>query len=274
MASVEFELKRTSRNSYRIYFACSLPGEPGCGYPDNDFHAEHEFIGTPEGAIKEAERTSLQKYQGDFSWWIVENPNIKEVDIEKKAEPKDNEQRFTSTTRMTEVIEESPLITYHESKEELESILDEPSYLSISLPLPTREGQQEFHHIQFDLFDNDVLVDGGNQKPGSCPGRKYGEKYGKSATESSVTVREMLYRWNLVYGIRVTHVLRTERYTSFHTDEFVKKNPLKFDIYTFSPDPKLLRKAEEERQAELEEEKRWQDALIERLIITGTTLKS
>ena len=55
---------------YKICFACTLPGEPGCGCPDNDFYAEHEFTGTHQEAIREAERISFELYRGDFRWWI------------------------------------------------------------------------------------------------------------------------------------------------------------------------------------------------------------
>jgi len=55
---------------YVIHFACSYPGEPGCGCPDNNFHAEHEFYGTREQAEAEAARISIEKYRGDCVWWI------------------------------------------------------------------------------------------------------------------------------------------------------------------------------------------------------------
>lgn len=57
---------------YKICFACTYPDEPGCGCPDNDFYAEHEFEGTHESAEKEAKRISREIYMGDFVWWINE----------------------------------------------------------------------------------------------------------------------------------------------------------------------------------------------------------
>lgn len=63
-----------------------------------------------------------------------------------------------------------------------------------------------------------------------------------------------------------------DSYTSYHTDEFVKKNPLKLEIYPFSPDPELLRKAQEKYQAQLEERKRKFDALSEKLRVNRSTL--
>jgi hypothetical protein len=54
-----------------ICFACSSPDEPGCGCPDNDFYAEHEFSGSYEDAKLEAGRISYEKYFGDFQYWII-----------------------------------------------------------------------------------------------------------------------------------------------------------------------------------------------------------
>jgi len=58
---------------YTIHFACTLPGEPGCGCSDGDFHGEHEFSGDFPGAIKEAKRISFETYAGDFRWWITDS---------------------------------------------------------------------------------------------------------------------------------------------------------------------------------------------------------
>lgn len=55
---------------WTIYFACTLPDEPGCGCPDGDFLGEHHFQGTRRDAEAAAERISWETYAGDFRWWI------------------------------------------------------------------------------------------------------------------------------------------------------------------------------------------------------------
>ena len=56
---------------FAINFACSLPGEPGCGCQDGDFHSEFWFDGTRGEAEDEARRIHHEVYQGDFRWWLV-----------------------------------------------------------------------------------------------------------------------------------------------------------------------------------------------------------
>ena len=59
------------REMFEIHFACTLPDEPGCGCPDNDFYASYDFWGTIDEARNEAKRISYEKYRGDFTWWIT-----------------------------------------------------------------------------------------------------------------------------------------------------------------------------------------------------------
>lgn len=56
---------------YVIHFACTRPGEPGCGCPDGDFHATHPFQGTYAEAFSEAEEISSSQYRGDFTFWVT-----------------------------------------------------------------------------------------------------------------------------------------------------------------------------------------------------------
>jgi len=58
------------KGQWKINFACTRPGEPGCGCPDNDFFASHDFFGTYEEAEAEARRLSWERYRGDFQHWI------------------------------------------------------------------------------------------------------------------------------------------------------------------------------------------------------------
>jgi 8-oxo-dGTP pyrophosphatase MutT (NUDIX family) len=54
-----------------ICFACTTPAEPGCGCPDNDFYAEHEFSADYEDAKLAAGRISRANYFDDFQYWIA-----------------------------------------------------------------------------------------------------------------------------------------------------------------------------------------------------------
>jgi hypothetical protein len=58
------------RGRWKLCFACTLPGEPGCGCPDNDFYAEHKAAGTYEEAEALARELSWERYGGDFRYWI------------------------------------------------------------------------------------------------------------------------------------------------------------------------------------------------------------
>jgi ADP-ribose pyrophosphatase YjhB (NUDIX family) len=56
---------------WTIGFGCTQPGEPGCGCPDGDFYAEHEFTGPFNEAENAAREISREQYFGDFTWWLI-----------------------------------------------------------------------------------------------------------------------------------------------------------------------------------------------------------
>ncbi len=244
---------------YRICFACTLPSEPGCGCPDNDFYAEQGFEGSAEGAIKMAERTSWERYRGDFQWWIIEDPSIKlylEVPVKKP------EKRLYTPQKLSDELKKSNNVIHHNSKEDLTSILSEPTYTEIAIEFNLG---REFHCIDFNLYNNGLLVDRGKQKPGSS-------NKPHVVTKSLFSVEEMIYKLNLVYGKKVSHVLRIDRYTKFHTKEFAEQSPLKMDTYEFHINDELMTKyLKKHKDFSDEEEQRFRD-MCERLETRGTTL--
>jgi len=254
---------------YKICFACSLPGEPGCGCPDNDFYAEHGFEGSAAETIKEAERVSWERYSGDFQWWVVEDPNVK-IDLEKSI---DKPQSVLYTPpRISDELKKSSNVRHHNSIEDLISILNEPTYIEIALFPPGIKDSidfgyknWEFHCVDFDLYNNDLLVDRGKQKPGSS-------SKPHNVTKSLFSVEEMIYKLNLVYGKQVSHVVRTERYTDFHTREFVEQHPLKMDVYDFQVNDELMNKYAKQHRDFFEEKEQRFKSICERLETRGTTL--
>ncbi len=254
---------------FKICFADSLPGEPGGGGPDNDFYAEHGFEGSAAEAIKRAEKISWKEYSGDFQWWIVEDPSV-EIDLEEPVEKP--QPRLYTPPSMSDELKKSRNVTYHHSREDLTSILNEPTYITISLfPPGVRDSidfgyrNWEFHCIEFDLYNNDLLVDRGKQKPGSS-------SKPNNVTKSLLSVEEMIYKLNLAHGKQVSHVLRTEEYTDFHTKEFVGQHPLKIDVYDFQVNDELMGKYAKQHKDFLEEKEREFRSICERLETRGTTL--
>lgn len=254
---------------FRICFADSLPREPGGGGPDNDFYAEHGFEGSAVEAIKRAERISWEKYRGDFTWWIVEDPSV-EIDLEMSVEKP--QPRLYTPPKLSDELKRSRNVTYHHSRENLASILNEPTHTEISLfPPGVRDSKDfgyrnwEFHCTEFDLYNNGLLVDRGKQKPG-------GSSKPHNVTKSLFSVEEMIYKLNLAYGKQVSHVLRTERYTDFHTREFIEQHPLKMDVYDFQVNDRLMDKYAKLHRDFLEEKERMFRDICERLETRGTTL--
>lgn len=163
--------------------------------------------------------------------------------------------------RMSDEIRKSSNVKYH-SIEDLNSILNEPTYTQIALFPPGIKNtlefgykHWEFHLIDFDLYNLDLLVDKGKQKPGSSTKPH-------NVTKSLFSVEEMIYNLNLIYWVHVSHVVRTERYTDFHTKEFVEQYPLKIDVYDFQFNDKLMDKYKELKFR----------IICERLETRGTTL--
>jgi len=254
---------------YKISFACSLPGEPGCGCPDNDFYAEHGFEGSASEAIKRAEKISWEKYRGDFQWWIVEDPNA-EIDLEKSV--KKPQPRLYTPPKLSDELQRTNNVVYHSSREDLTSILREPTYTEIGLFPPGVSNSiefgyknWEFHCVDFDLYNDDLLVDRGNQKPGSS-------SKPHNVTKSLFSVEEMIYELNLAYGKQVSHILRTDRYTDFHTKEFVDQHPLKMDVYEFNIDCGLMSRYEKQHRDFIYEKERRFRNICDRLETRGTTL--
>jgi hypothetical protein len=62
--------KLVESSTWTIFFACTYPGEPGCGCPASNFLGKHTFVGAYEMAEAEAKRISYEVYYGDFVWWI------------------------------------------------------------------------------------------------------------------------------------------------------------------------------------------------------------
>jgi len=253
-------------STYRICFACSFPEGLGCRHPDDDFYAEYEFEGNASETIKRAEKISREEYGRFFQWWIVEDPNI-------------NKSQLTLFTPLGELdkLKISSQVSYHSPVEDLITILNEPTYTETSLfPLGIKDSIEfgyrnwEFHCVDFDLYNNDLLVDRGKQKPGSSTKPH-------NVTKSLFSVEKMIYELNLAYGKQVSHVLRIDRHTDFHTREFVEQHPLKMDIYEFQVQDKLMSKYkimsryEKQHQDVFEKERRLRN-ICERLETRGTTL--
>ncbi len=261
---------------YKICFACTLPGEPGCGCPDNDFYAEHGFEGSAEEAVQKAESLSWENYSGDFRWWIVDDQDI-ETELEEPAEKKtaaELHHKFYTPPSMDEVLKKSNNVADHSSLADLALILGEPTYTEIAIfPPGVRNSIEfayrhwEFHCIYFDLYNNGLLVERGKQQPGSS-----GFLKPPNTTSSVLSVEEMVYRHNLACGKEISHVLRGDYFTSFHTREFVERNPLKIDVYDFLVDDKLVHKYELEHRNFLEKKEERLGNICGKLKIKGTTL--
>jgi len=261
---------------YKISFACSPPGTPGCGCEDGDFLAEHGFDGSPEEAVKRAEIISWKKYQGDFRWWIVEDKDI-EIDREEFAEAEPP--RYTQ--KLSEELKRSSQVLHFPS-EKLESILKRPSYAVRKHEHRVMEdgadvgyGGQYPHYIrtsrcirtwkqintEYDLYNQDLLVDRGKQKPGSS-------SWPHETENSLVSVREMIYEWNLVNGKQVSHVVEVEKYIDTEGKQLISR----MWVYDFKIDDELMDKYTKKHKAVCEErERRFRD-ICERLRIKGTTL--
>jgi hypothetical protein len=257
---------------YTISFACSRPGEPGCGCPDGNFLGEHGFEGTAEEAVREAQRLDWEKYRRDFSWWIDEDPNA-EIKPEKKEDWFDVLEKLAGVEphgpqKLSERLKYYKNVKYHESKEELDSIFNEPAKTSITIFPPGVTGDAGskhlgFHCIDFDLYNNDILV---------CRGTNYPRRSGSDGvSKSCCTVKEMIYG-NLAYKSQVSHVCREDGYSCFQKKDSVDNNPTMIDVYRFEVDKALEAKYVEKHIEACKEKELEFRSICERLKIRGTTL--
>lgn len=248
---------------YKLCFKDSFPGEPGGGGWDNDFYAEWGFEGTAREAIKIAERINYEKYFGDFRWWVVQDDNVKIRDIpffEMEPKPKSND--FSFLDDLGYQLKQSKKITYHDSLEDLNSILKEPVWKS-TITKRISPYNNQYSHTEFIFYKDDFLVRGSNY----CG---HGLKDGSQ--EALGSVEKVIYGSILPYGDDLDKILKKKYIFGGGISDEEKNSSIEFEVYDFHLDKGLKDKYMQKHKDFLDKEERELRNLTDKLKETGTTL--